>query len=77
MSSNLYWRPKNTGQKLLSDELKHALKNVDPYGQRVNREFGEEDIDLLRGMLAAGIEDAGKLIEAIEKHGAIEVSEEY
>lgn len=77
MSSNLYWRPVSAGQELLSDELKHALHNLDQFNNGADGTCGDAMIPTLRGMEAAGIKDARKLINAIEKYGEVELSEEW
>jgi len=77
MSSNLYWRPRTSGEKPLSDELKYALKNSDKFNQDLDCTIGDSWLDYLSGLRDAGIKDAQKLIDAIEKYGEIELKERY
>lgn len=72
MSSNLYWRARPTGEKVLSYELKKALQNRH---YPADCTFYEHDISYLEGLRDAGIADAQKLIDGIEKYGEIEVME--
>jgi hypothetical protein len=76
MSSNLYWRPATSGQEILPNSLKHALRKLDQFDS-LDREVGEDFIPVLRGMEAAGTEGATELIAAIEKHGSVELKEEW
>lgn len=77
MSSNLYYRPVTAGEKLLPDQLKHTLKNLDDFNNTVEGTYDESYIPVLRGMKAAGVEGADKLIKAIEKYGEVELVERY
>ena len=72
MSQNLYWRPSFNKGKSLSGDLKFTLRNCG----KSNYRFSVSDIQFLEGLHAAGIEDAIKLINAIEKHDHIDVYEE-
>lgn len=58
----------------LSDQLKYALRKR--YTQGINGYMDEDEVSYLRGLVDGGVEDAQKLIDAIEKHGDIEVFEE-
>ena len=76
MGSTLYWEPYKANRKSLSDELKNALR--ERLGTGFRREPLEvENVDFLEGLSCAGIKDAQVLIDAIDKHGGVYVSEEY
>ena len=76
MSSTLRWRPTHTSGNDLPYELKRALhKRTD--GEPVKGEFTEASIQYLQGLRDGGVVGADKLIEAIEKHGSVEVWEEF
>ena len=75
MSSNLTWKPVHQDEQTLSDELKHALSKRHRDG--IDIRMGRTSIAYLRGLSDAGIKDADKLIEAIERHEEIEVREVY
>lgn len=79
MSSNIFWRPSNPdkartdlGKK--DDQLKLILR--EEFGYPLNETFYKEDIPLFQGMLMAGVLDARKVIEHIEKHESINIWEE-
>lgn len=72
MSSNLYWRPRSAGEKLLDDSLKFALQKRQ---YPADDTFYERDIPYFEGLRDAGVKDAQKIIDAIEKYGEIEVME--
>jgi hypothetical protein len=76
MSSTLYFYPKTNGKEL-PDELKHALHNLDQFGQAIDGTYDESIVPVLRGIEAAGVKGARKLIDAIEKYGEVELKEEY
>ena len=63
------------GKESLGTELKFALRRL--YGEPVNTTLILSNIDSLRGLEAAGVAEARKLIEAIEKYGRIEVKETW
>ena len=66
MSSTLVWEPTHRDKEDLSNELKGALrKEFD--GESIHAQFTEHNLDFLRGLRAAGIKDAQKLIKAIKK----------
>lgn len=75
MSSNLYYQPASKPDKLLPDELKHALRKLDEFNNTVDGIYGNELIPILRGMEAADVKGATRLIEAIKKYGEIELKE--
>ncbi len=77
MSSTLTAKPVNPKESLdLSDELKFALrKRYDSHC--VDDIFDMSDIPYLEGVRDAGCEDAGRLIEYIEKYERVRVVEEY
>ena len=76
MSSNLEWKPviRKRGNPL-SDELKFAMRNRDQINDQVNDILNSVDVPYLEGLRDAGIKDAQKLIDAINKHKEIEVKE--
>ena len=75
MSSNLYWEPTNRGKnKCLGTALKWVLQKRFGYPVRVT--LDEENILYLQGLADADIEGAQSLVDAIEKHGCIELKEE-
>lgn len=76
MSSTLTWEPLDRKKHVLSDDLKFAMRrgfSMEP----VNTRLSTQDIPFLRGMVAAGISDGEKLIDAIQKYGTIIVQEEF
>ncbi len=78
MSSTLYWRPTEERGKQLSDELKLSLRKR--YGDPVLATLGSADIPYLNGMVDAEVPFASevmKLMELIDKHGAIVIEEKY
>jgi hypothetical protein len=74
VSQTLKWRPRWQSGDTLSDQLKYALRKR--YTQGINGYMDEDEVSYLRGLVDGGVEDAQKLIDAIEKHGDIEVFEE-
>ena len=75
MSSTLYWEPVNRKKKPLGDEIKDILKKR--LGGEVQGSLHPSDLQYLQGLRDAGIGDAQVLIEAIEKYGAISLTEEW
>ena len=69
MSSTLKWRPNKT-KGSLPDELKWKLK------LHSSRVFDKSDIPFLEGLAACEIKGAKQLIQLIEKHEEIVLSEE-
>jgi len=69
MSCALYWRPLRNGHHVGDHVLRDAVR----------REFGspcrldDGALPYLRGLAAAEVDGAQKLIDAIERHGEIEV----
>jgi len=74
MSNNLYWKPFQNKGKDLDTSLKFALRAR--YGFPINGQFNEANIEFLTGLKIAGVKDAEKLIEAIEKYHVVELWEE-
>lgn len=75
MSSTLYWVPVVQTGKSLPDELKYALRKK--FGGYIcNTRLLSGHIEYLNGLRDAGTKGAQELIDAIEKHGEIEISEE-
>lgn len=75
MSSNLVWEPTERKKSEVSHQLKYALRKR--FGEPINVTLQSDDIMYLRGLEDAGLQDAYKLIKAIEKYGEILVVEEY
>ena len=76
MSSNLYWEPADRGKnKCLGTALKGALQKRFGYPVRVT--LDERNVPYLEGLVDADIKDAQGLIDAIEKHGRIDLREEF
>ena len=75
MSSNLRAEPTVRKNLDLDTQLKFALRKR--YGEPVSATMSKNHIDYLTGLKDAGIKDAEKLIDFIEKHDEIFVKEEY
>jgi len=77
MSSTLTWWPaQQYVPNPLSIELKNALRKLS--GEEViDMTFTKNSLPVLKALLAAGIDDAKKLIDAVEFHGAINVQEVF
>ena len=76
MSSNLEWEPTTRKTGTLSTALKFVLRKR--FGEPIKRAIlGEADQDYLTALSHAGVEGVNVLIEAIEKHGEIELNEIY
>lgn len=74
MSSSLEMEPVARKTTSLSDALKFAMR--EKYGT-VDNTFSQEDIPYFEGMLGAGIKDAKRVIEAIERYGEIHIREQF
>lgn len=73
MSCSLHWRPVGGDKRVDCDlNLRNAIE--DEYG--LPCKLGASAIGFLRGLRAAKIEGAGRLIELIEAHDAIELFKE-
>lgn len=72
MSSNLYWKPTDGGYDL-PDELKFKLREeyTLPY------KFSQYELPFLKGLIVCDIQGAKELYQAIEKHGEVEVYEQW
>ncbi len=77
VSSNLAWKPKETAAGYLPDRLKYVL--AVRYGDRLTDgiAFSNANIQYLKGLMDAGVEGTGQLIDLIDKHGEIIVFEEH
>ena len=76
MSSNLGWIPvKTNNYKWLDIDLKFALRKS--WGNPVAAKIDCCQLEYLRGLRDAGLKDAQKLIDAIEKYGEIQVEEVF
>lgn len=75
MSSNIYWRPI---VPIEGHRLPFALKSVlrKKFGYPIQGVLQASDLGYIEGLKDAGIEGAEQLIEAVEKHQMIEVSED-
>jgi len=74
VSMTLYWIPVKTNYKFLPDALKFVLRKR--YGGHVDcQTIGDEEIPYLNALVDAGIDGASDLIDAIEKHGYVEIGE--
>lgn len=75
MSTHIEWIPENQRGHIVDEDrsLKYALK--EEYGGRVDEVMTTDDIPFLRGLRAAKVLGADKLIAAIEKHDRIRVYE--
>lgn len=75
MSSNLYAEPAQRKKLSLSTELKFALRKR--FGEPIKYNADRTDVPYFQGLFDAGIEDAKKLIDMIDKHSMIVLSEEW
>jgi hypothetical protein len=80
MSSNLIWEPTHRQTKDLGTGIKFILRKI--YTEPVSVTLTESDVGMLQTIIAStsdpkAAKDASNLIEAIEKHGSIEVTEVY
>lgn len=71
MSQSLYWRPRETGDRL-PDELRLKLND------RLFRSQKEAHVrkssnwhEFIKGLAAAGVDEATHLAEKIEEHGVV------
>lgn len=76
MSSILTIEPTHRQKETLSDELKFALRKRWQNGCS-STTFDAGSIGYFRGLLDAGIEDAQKVIDMIEKYDEVTIREEY
>lgn len=75
MSSNLYWQPVKSNNKTFDTAIKFALRKK--FGEPVNEILDGSHIAYLEGIRDGGCEDMQKVIDAILKHGEIEVEEKW
>lgn len=71
MPSNFYWRPVCDNNEPINKQLKWILSEE----ERIDSPLSTKDLEFLKGLRAAGIQDADKLIDAIERFGYIELYE--
>lgn len=72
MGMSLVFEPVKKRYTVLSDELKRIfLAKHNGMEQLVILDY--RDVDYIKGLMDAGVEDADRLISAIEKHGEIRV----
>lgn len=71
MSCSLHWKPTGGGKRVDTDggALRDAIR--EEYGYPITLTVG--DIPFLRGLRAAKISDADKLIELIGEHDSIDL----
>jgi len=75
MSGSLVWEPAERKKRSLPRALKWALQKR--YGGDPNVVMGEGHRDYLRGLIDGGVEGAQELLDAIDKHGDVQLSVEY
>lgn len=76
MSSTLVWKPVKPNKcKSLDCSLKFALQKR--FGSPVNVIFSSREMLYLEGLVDAGIKDAQKVIDALIKHGEVELKEVF
>lgn len=75
MSSNLYWEPTARKKKDLPTAIKFALRKRFPGG--VNITLDTTNLDYLQGLADAGIDGAQTLVDAIDQHECIELTEVF
>lgn len=73
MSRNLCWRPERKSYRVLSTALKWAFEKRETFDCTHKNILSDEDIAYLQGLRDAAVEDAQTLIDAINKHGRIEI----
>ena len=71
MATQLFWKPICDNDHPLDKQLKWILKEED----MTENPLTLKDIGFLKGLKAAGVKDADRLIEAIEKYGYITLFE--
>jgi hypothetical protein len=75
MSSNLYWRPFGSGEKLLPKELKYAMQKNSKYSSGIDIRLNGSDRSYFEGLRDAGVPGTDKLLEALERYEEIELKE--
>ncbi len=74
MSLSLYGKPVLQDHDDFSDQLKLALRKR--YDGFIKARLTSQDIPYLQGLLDAGVKDANKLIQLVERHGEYDVFEQ-
>lgn len=74
MSSSMYWEPVDRRKHVIPFELKHVIIRK---WECMPKVLNANDLDYLNGLADGGIISVIRLIEAIEKYGAIELTEEF
>jgi hypothetical protein len=72
VSCQLYWRPLGNGKSVGDSQLRDAID--EEFGPQPT--IGQEALPFLRGLVAAKIDGASELIQAINRHGAIALYKE-
>lgn len=76
MSGHLMWEPADRKKKSLPTTLKWALEKR--YGGSPNDiTMSQDHMNYLHGLLDGGVEGAQELIDAIDKHGSVQLTVEY
>jgi uncharacterized hydantoinase/oxoprolinase family protein len=75
MSITVYWEPVRRAKSSISDNLKRVLQKR--YESLAGVTMSTRDLMYLYGLRDAGIDEANKLITAIQKHTEIEFTEDY
>lgn len=74
MSTNLYWQRKQPVKgQIAGDRLKHILREKFTRLETGAIEMNSADMCYLAGLRDAGVEDAEKLMQAIERYGTLEL----
>lgn len=77
MSSVLRWRPVEDYEHEVDDDVKFILRSHFQTPKLNNYILRKSDIPFLEGVVAGGTKEAQDLIDAINKHDTIELTEKY
>ena len=75
MSSSLHWRPPASTSSDLPEQLKLVLRKK--HGQMRDFEIGGDEYDYLEGLRDAGVDGAQELLDLIDKHGKVFLTESW
>lgn len=75
MSRTIFWAPKIIAKDIVPYKLAEILNKR--YVSLNGLNLSEKDLEWLQGIMDAGVEEAGLLIDAIKSHKNILLSEEY
>lgn len=70
MSAKVHWRPVQPIHERLGDL---QLREIMTKRYQLPYQFGTADCDYIRGLMDAGVEGAKEMLEAIKRHGIIEL----